>query len=185
LLRRALPLVAVALAAGALTAIAAPRAAAPAPRVVPVGVEGEAASWNASRGTITLVEATPVRGGRAARRAVSSARRLVVRLGPATAVVAEDEDGYRERLAPEDLFAELDDASEDLLVEASGRLTITPATRARAGRATLAARRIVVLLPPLDEDDPYADDIEGLPGEEFSDEEPVIDPDDPDPIPED
>lgn len=178
MLRRALPLAACALTACALTALAAPKAHAPAARTAPVAVEGQAASWSEGRSTIALAEAIPVRGPRFARRAVSTARRLVVGLGPSTVIVGEDEDGYRERLVREDLFAELDDAGEDLLVEATGRLTVP---RRGGGRVVLAARRVIVHLPAPDGgDDPYADDVEGLPDDPPVDDEPVIDPDDPD-----
>lgn len=177
MLRRAVPLAVFVLVACAVGAVAVPKAGAPAPRVAPVAVEGAAASWNAARSTIALAEAAPVRGPRFARRAVASARRLVVTLAPSTVLVTEEDDGYRERVEAADLFAVLDEWDEALGVEASGRLTVP---RPGRGRATLAAKRVIVHLPPPDEDDPYADDVEGLPDDPLFDEEPVIDPDDPD-----
>lgn len=177
MLRRAVPAAACVLGACAIAAVAAPTAHAPAPRVAPVALEGSAASWSAPRSTLALAEAAPVRGPRFARRAVASARRLVVTLAPATVIVTVEEDGYRERLEAADLFPVLDEAGDALLVEASGRLTVP---RPGRGRATLAARRVLVHLPPGEGDDPYADDIAGLPDDPPVDEEPVIDPDDPD-----
>jgi hypothetical protein len=177
-LLRSAPLAALLLAACAVSALAAPRAQAPAPRVVTAAVEGSAVAGNPARSTISLAEARAVRGPRTARRAVGALRRLAVGIAPSTVLVTEEEDGYRERVERDDLFAILDDAGEALPVEASGRLTIP---RAGRGRATLAARRVIVHLPPADEgDDPYADDVEGLPDDPPFDEEPVIDPDDPD-----
>jgi hypothetical protein len=178
-LLRVASLAALLIAVCAVAAVAAPRAQAPPPRAVAAAVEGSAAAWDPARSTFSLAGATTVRGPRAARRAVGSLRRLVVRLGPATALVTEEEDGYRERVEPDALFALLDDAPRAPALEASGRLSIPRSAR---GRATLSARRVIVHLPATaGGEDPYADDVEALPDDPPFDEEPVIDPDDPDP----
>ncbi len=180
MIRRALPLAATALAACALTAVAAPRATAPV-KGVPVVVEGDAASWNAAKGTISLSDATTLAGApKAARKAVRAARRVTVVLGPGVVVVGEDEEGLREVLTPDDMFAALDAAEDDVVVEAAGRLAPPAPRRARGGATVLTAKKVIVLLPPADGDDPYGEDIDGLPEDPPVDEEPVIDPDDPD-----
>ncbi|MGD9572124.1 MAG: hypothetical protein AB7V62_09585 [Thermoleophilia bacterium] len=181
MLRRALPLAATALAACALTAVAVPKAGAPVTRV-PVVVEGDAASWNQAKGTIALAEATTLGPApKKAKKAVRSARRVTVVLGPGTVLVGEDEEGLREVLERADMFAALDAAEEDVVVEAAGRLALPAPRRARtAGPTVLTARKVIVLLPPLDGDDPYGEDLDGLPEDPPVDEEPVIDPDDPD-----
>ncbi|WP_217923928.1 hypothetical protein [Miltoncostaea oceani] len=187
MIRRSLPLVAPLLfCACVLGAIAAParHAAPPAPRTLPVAVEATAAGWDAARGALVLTEVAPVRGARPARRALRAVRRLPAAVTPTTVIVAEDEEGYRERLTPDELVAELDAAEDEVLAEVSGRLRL-PAARggrpAAGARPTLTAARIVVHLPPPAEgDDPYGDDIGALPGDEGIDDEPLIDPDDPD-----
>jgi len=183
MLRRCLPPVAAAaLAVCTITAMAAParHAPAPGPRTVPVAVEGTAAAWDAGAGTLALSDAVALRGPRVAKRAVAGAARVRVVTTPATVLIGEDDEGYRERIAPEVLFDELDGADADVVVAVSGRLAVPTAKRARSGRPVLTAAKVIVHLPPTDADDPYGDDIDGLPAEGPVDDEPVIDPDDPD-----
>lgn len=194
---RALMLVAALSTAAAVAAsVALPGSAAPSrptPRpaaVAAVAVDGEARAWNATRRWIALAEVTAVRGSRAARRVATRRPRLAVRVAPGTVIAVVDGDGLRRRIAPTAVFAELRRASGPVLVEASGRIALA---RGRTARPPLAARRVVVRLPPPPQGDvPTAEglaedladpesptDEEGVPDDFLVDDGGVVDPDDP------
>ena len=90
---------------------------------------------------------------------------MVLGIGPRTRIVAEDEDGVRERIDADVFFAELD-ASEETL-----EVAVTASVARRAGRRagvapTITAKRIVLHLPASagdgDEDDDEDPDPEGV-----------------------
>lgn len=151
---------ALAMLAGALgAATAAPHAKAhgkaPAASAVRTQVDGVASDWDADRGLVCLDAADVAKGPGALRRLVRRGVTVTLRITAATRVTVVDADGNGTRVAPPDLFDELDLAADDVDVEAAGRLPRI--VRAPAGEIVMPASRVVVTLPPALEDDPGAD----------------------------
>ena len=151
---------ALAVLAGSLTAAtAAPShghrgkgSAAPAVRTL---VDGVASDWDAGRGLVSLDQAGVSKGPRALRRAVRRGATVTLRITGATRLVVVDADGDRARVTPQEFFDALDLATDEVDVEASGRLP--RAVRAAGGEVVVPASRVVTYLPPVLDDDPAAD----------------------------
>lgn len=125
-------------------------------RAVPVLAEGVAGDCDAADGSIAL-DGVELRGGpKALRRAVRRGATVTVRIGPSTRIVVEDADGVRSRVAPDELFDDLDLAADDVDVETAARVPRT--ARAPGGEVTLPATRVVAHLPPAAADDPGTDE---------------------------
>jgi len=135
-----------------LTASAAPQSHAERPGAARVTIDGLAGDWDADAASLTIVDPDVHGGSRAARRVLRSLDEIELGIGPRTRVIVEDEDGVRERIDAEELFAELDDGAEDLEVEA------TALVERRAGRRSgtapaITAKRIVLYSAATEEPD--------------------------------
>jgi len=132
------------LAASLSAATAAPspktRGKVPAPSVRTL-VDGVASDWDAVDQGLR----------RAAKRGVT----VTLKITGGTRLIAVDADGHRARIAPAELFDELDLAEDEVDVEAGGR--VAKVVRPADGEIVVPASRVVIHLPPTPEDDPYAD----------------------------
>jgi hypothetical protein len=123
---------------------------------VRVQADGVASDWDAGDGSIDL-DAADLRGGpRALRRAVRRGATVTLVIGPSTRILVEDADGVRSRETADELFGDLDLASDEVDLEASARVART--ARASGGEVVLPATRVVAYLPPAAEGDPGADE---------------------------
>lgn len=133
-----------------LTASAAPSSHATRPAPARVTIDGLAADWDADASTITIADPDIHGGSRAARRVLRSLDEIDLTVGPRTRIVTEDEDGVRERIDADALFAELDASADDLEIEA-GALVARGDAAADADAPVVTAKRLVVYLPPTDD----------------------------------
>lgn len=140
-----------------LTASAAPQSHSDRPAPARVTIDGLAGDWDADASSITIVDPDVHGGSRAARRVLRSLDEIDLAIGPRTRIVTEDEDGVRERIDAETLFADLDASADDLEIEA-GALVARGAGAADAADPVVTAKRIVVYLPPADDATDPADD---------------------------
>ncbi len=159
-----------------LTAAAAPSRHAGTRPPARVALEGGVVDWDAQASSLTLAEPSVTGGPRALRRALRALDVVEVAIGRRTRILSEDADGVRERIAPGDLFAELDDDVDGLDAEVVA-LVARSTRRGSAAARSITAKRIVVYLPVSDdegetgEDDPDpSDDLpawdeEPLPGD--------------------
>lgn len=135
-----------------LTASAAPPSHADRPAPARVTLEGVVSEWDADAPSITLEDPDVYGGSRSARRSLRSLDEVELGIGPRTRIVTEDDDGVRERIDAEELFAALDDSVEDLDLEAVG-LVERRADRVAGTAPKVTAKRIVLHLPALDAED--------------------------------
>jgi len=140
-----------------------PHRAPPPPKV---SVEGIVIDWDAEGAGLRLEETEFSGAPRRLRRALRRVDALEVVLVAGTRILAESTDGTRERIAADDLMAELDTTGEDVDVEARGRLV--PGTLKPGRVPELVATRLLVYLPDpgLVDDDPLDPDDETLPDDE-------------------
>ena len=121
-----------------------------------LGVEGIVSDWDADAPSIT-VEDPDVHGGtRAVRRVLRRLPELDVAIGPRTRIVTDDDEGGRERISADDLFAELDASADDLDVEVQGQLA-APVDPAAGSPPVITAKRIVLHVPAPDQADDGSD----------------------------
>lgn len=159
-------------------AVASSRSRAERPGPASATLHGPVVDWSATAASLTIDDPRVTGGPRAVRRALRALDEVAVLIGPRTRILAEDEDGVRERIDAAVLFAELDGSDETLevaVVATVGRRTSPrPGAAARPGASPkLTAKRIVLFLPPLaedggeelDEGDPDASGGEGDPGD--------------------
>jgi len=146
------------LAASLSAATAAPspktRGKVPAPSVRTL-VDGVASDWDAGRRLVSLDGADVAKGPKALRRAAKRGVTVTLKITGGTRLIAVDADGHRARIAPAELFDELDLAEDEVDVEAGGR--VAKVVRPADGEIVVPASRVVIHLPPTPEDDPYAD----------------------------
>ena len=124
-------------------------------------LEGVISDWDADAPSITVEDPDVFGGNRAARRLVRTLGDVDLGIGPRTRIVTEDDEGVRERITADDLFAELDESADDLDVEVRG-LLVPGGPRVRDAAPQITAKRIVLHLPAPDE----ADDGSALPDDD-------------------
>lgn len=132
------------------TASPTPRAERPAP--APATLGGQVVDWNPAVPSLTIEDPDVIGGSRGVRRMLRALDEVPLAIGTRTRIVAEDDDGARERIDADVLFAELDDSEEMLSV------TVVASVVRRAGRREgvapgVSAKRVVLHLPASAEDD--------------------------------
>lgn len=142
----------------ALDATASPKSRVdrPAP---PTSLEGPVVDWDASVPSLTIDDPEVLGGSRASRRTLRALEEVALGIGPRTRIVAEDENGVRERIDADVFFAELDESEETLEIAAVASVGRRVARRPGVS-PPVTAKRIVLYLP-LSSDDAGDGDEEG------------------------
>lgn len=153
----------------ALDATASPKSRVDRPAPAPTSLEGPVVDWDASVPSLTIDDPEVLGGSRASRRTLRALEEVALGIGPRTRIVAEDENGVRERIDADVFFAELDESEETLEIAAVASVGRRVARRPGVS-PRVTAKRIVLYLPLSvddaeegDAEDP--DDASGGPGE--------------------